>query len=79
MIPASCMPAKGASCSPASPTETAPTGKTFASAAASARSRMNRVTAGESFTGRVFAMQATLVMPPATAARVPVAIVSLYS
>ena len=32
-----------------------------------------------SLTGSVFAMQATAVKPPAAAARVPVAMVSLYS
>jgi hypothetical protein len=37
------------------------------------------VTAALSFTGFVFAMQATDVNPPATAAAVPVATVSLYS
>jgi hypothetical protein len=37
------------------------------------------VTAALSFTGSVFAMHATDVKPPASAACTPVAIVSLYS
>jgi hypothetical protein len=37
------------------------------------------VTAPLSLTGLVFAMQQTAVKPPAAAARVPVATVSLYS
>ena len=40
---------------------------------------MNSVTDEESLTGSVFGMHATAVNPPATAAHVPVAIVSLCS
>ncbi len=38
---------------------------------------IQRVISGESFTGVVFGMAATLVNPPAAAAAVPVAMVSL--
>ena len=56
----------------------APMGKTRAEASL-AWDRMNSVTDRLSFTGFVFGMQQTEVNPPAFAAAVPVAIVSLYS
>ena len=51
----------------------------FAGESFSARSRMYFVTEGSSFTGSVFAMHATWVKPPATAAVPPLARSSLYS
>ena len=77
--PASIMSPMSANSSPRSPFDSAPIGKTRAKPAARACSRMKRVTAAVSLTGSVFAMQATPVKPPATAARVPVSTVSLYS
>ena len=55
----------------------APTGYTRASPAASARRTTSLTIAAESSAGSVFGMHATAVKPPATAAAVPVAIVSL--
>ena len=68
-----------ASCSPSWPRDTAPIGYTRARFASAAFLRMYSVTPALSFTGFVFGMHATAVNPPATAAAVPVAIVSLCS
>ena len=57
----------------------APTGCTRASPAAAARASTSSVTDALSFTGFVFGIAQTAVKPPATAARAPVATVSLYS
>ena len=57
----------------------APTGYTRTTPSARARSRMARVMPAWSLTGSVFGIAHTAVKPPAAAARVPVAIVSLSS
>src|SRR2546427_364841 len=77
--PASFSSPNSASSLPSDPFVIAPMGNTWARPAARALSRMNSVTDWLSFTGDVFGMQQTLVKPPATAAAVPVWIVSLYS
>src|SRR5438552_1429231 len=68
-----------ASCSPFCPRDTAPIGYTRARFASAAFFSMYSVTPALSLTGVVFGMQATAVKPPATAAAVPVATVSLCS
>jgi hypothetical protein len=67
------------SSSPFDPLVIAPMGNTRAEASRAACDRINSVTDRLSFTGLVFGMQQTDVKPPAFAAAVPVAIVSLYS
>src|SRR5436309_2518254 len=71
--------AMSASCSPFCPRDTAPIGYTRARFASAAFFSMYSVTPALSLTGVVFGMQATAVKPPATAAAVPVATVSLCS
>ncbi|KFD42644.1 hypothetical protein IU11_19120 [Cellulosimicrobium sp. MM] len=68
-----------ASCSPASPTETAPTGCTSTQPASRPRRHTCSTTPAVSATGVVFAIACTAVKPPAAAARVPDAIVSASS
>ena len=68
-----------ASSSPFDPLVIAPMGSTRAFFVRAAWARINSVTERESFTGRVFGIQHTVVNPPATAAALPEAIVSLYS
>src|SRR5262245_12819034 len=77
--PAAFSSAMSASCSPFWPRDTAPIGYTRARLASAAFLRMYSVTPALSFTGAVLGMQATAVNPPATAAAVPVATVSLCS
>ena len=67
------------SSSPFMPLVMEPMGYTRAFLACAAFLRMNSVTAALSFGGSVFAIVATAVNPPATAACEPLAIVSLYS
>src|SRR3954471_10683643 len=77
--PAARSSAISASCSPLWPRDTAPIGYTRARLAAAAFLRMYSVTPALSLTGTVFGMHATAVKPPATAAAVPLATVSLCS
>ena len=77
--PAALWSAISVSRSPRRPAETAPIGWTRQAAASRARFKMRSVIELESFTGSVFAMQATAVKPPAAAARVPLSVSSLYS
>src|SRR2546425_933927 len=77
--PAAFSSAMSASSSPREPRDTAPIGYTRASAASCAFFRMYDVTFASSLMGSVFGMQATAVNPPATAAPVPLATVSLCS
>src|SRR5215470_5656268 len=77
--PAAFSSAMSASCSPFWPRDTAPIGYTRARFASAAFLRMYSVTPALSLTGAVLGMQATAVNPPATAAAVPVATVSLCS
>src|SRR3989442_1666961 len=77
--PAPFSSAMSASSSPREPRETAPIGYTRASPASFAFFRMYDVTFASSLIGSVFGMQATAEKPPATAALVPVATVSLCS
>ena len=77
-------PARGmrpisASSSPWRPLETAPTGKTRQRPVRSACLKMNSTIASSSIAGVVFGMHTTVVKPPATAASVPVAMVSASS
>ena len=74
--PARFKAAKFVSFSPTLPTVAAAIGNTFTSAPRSGDS-IQRVISGESFTGTVLGMAQTEVNPPAAAAAVPVAIVSL--
>jgi hypothetical protein len=77
--PASFMSPISARVSPFCPFVTAPIGYTRTTPHARACLRINSVTEPVSLTGFVLAMQATEVTPPAAAARLPLAIVSLYS
>src|SRR5262249_61805994 len=77
--PAAFSSAVSDSCSPCWPRDTAPSGYTRARLASAAFCRMYLVTPALSLTGEVFGMHAPAVNPPATAAAVPVATVSLCS
>ena len=75
--PADLSAAKSLIASPFDPRVAAAMGKTRTCAPRSGAC-IQRVISGESFTGVVFGIAATLVNPPAAAAAVPVAMVSLY-
>ncbi len=78
-IPSAFIEPISASSTPLRPFETAPIGKTRTAAVSRARRTTNATVGASSGTGSVFAMAQTAVNPPAAAARVPLAIVSLYS
>ena len=67
----------GANCSPFCPIEIVPVGKTFATPVSLALCFIHAIVFEPSATGDVFGIAITEVNPPATAAAVPVAIVSL--
>ncbi len=77
--PASRRSPYSASSSPFDPRVMAPMGQTRTAPSRAAASRIARVMPAWSFTGSVFGIAHTAVNPPAAAARVPVAIVSLSS
>ena len=78
-IPSAFIEPISASSSPLRPFETAPIGNTRTAPVSRARRTTNATVEASSVTGRVFAIAQTVVKPPAAAARVPEAIVSLYS
>ena len=75
--PARLSAAKSVSCSPRLPMVAAATGKTVHVPRRALDRRIQRVISAESFTGLVFGMVQTEVNPPAAAAMVPLAMVSL--
>src|SRR5271170_7105230 len=75
--PAALSDAYSVRASPIDPRVAAPIGKTRIAALRSGAC-IHRVVSAESFTGTVFGMAQTVVNPPAAAAAVPEAIVSLY-
>ena len=77
--PASFSSAMSLRASPSDPRVMAPAGSTRANPASRARACTNRATDALSQTGRVFGMATRVVIPPAAAARVPVAMVSFAS
>src|SRR2546427_277736 len=77
--PAFSGPAGSRSAPPREPGGRAPAGRTRAGPASRARAGTKRATEALSRTGLVFGIAPSVVMPPATAARAPVAMVSLPS